>query len=284
MFPPSPHLHPFGSLKERGEHLGTRKNKTLLFQVQAGPEQRGHSWSRFPAARLYGAVYNLHNSGQPSKVWCTHWMDWKTLIGSGKHINRKYYIFLLRLFWHVLSPRPPWSESAFSCVNLTSSKELREYLNSFCYGELGSYTVFHTAGIAVLECQRWTCFLWSRKLFVAWLKSCMCMFGREKGAPVILDLSQMFENWLTSLGLLSLFLFHWFSWVYMLYLLSVSTTQHKFSVLLCKESRLTMAFSHPSNSGNVTFNRSTAVNRIQRTEAKRSPEWCAFSESIFFLH
>lgn len=74
-----------------------------------------------------------------------------------------------------------WSGSAFSCVNLTSSKELRKYLNAFCYGELGSYTVFHTAGVAVLEYQRWTGFLWSRKLFIAWLKVCMCMFGREKG-------------------------------------------------------------------------------------------------------
>lgn len=176
-----------------------------------------------------------------------------------------------------------WSESAFSCGNLTSSKELREYLNAFCYGELGSYTVFHTAGVAVLECQRWTGFLWRRKLFIAWLKLCMCMLGRENGTPIILDLSQMFENWLTSLGLLSLFLFHWFSWVYMLYLLSMSTTQHKFSVLLCKESRFTMAFSHPSNSGNITFNRSTVANRIQKTEANWSPEWCAFSESIFFF-
>lgn len=83
--------------------------KISCFRYRQAPS-RGHSWqggmSRFSAAHLYGAVYNLHNSAQPSKVWCTHWLNWKTLLGSGKHINRKEYIFLLGLFWHVLPSRP----------------------------------------------------------------------------------------------------------------------------------------------------------------------------------
>lgn len=141
--------------------------------------------SRFPAAHLYSAVYNLHNSGQPSKVWCTHWLDWKMLLASGKHINRNSIYSCWDCFDTYCHQghlgHESWSESAFSCVNLTSSKELREYLNAFCYRELGSYTVFQTAGVAVLECQRWTGFFWSRKLFIAWTQVVYVYVWEGKG-------------------------------------------------------------------------------------------------------
>lgn len=43
-----------------------------------------------------------------------------------------------------------------------------------------------------------------------------------------------------------------------------------------------MAFSHPSNSGNVTFNRSTAVNRIQRTRLNGVLNDVPFQSQYFF--
>lgn len=70
VFPFPPHLFPFGSLKESGEHLGSEKNESLLLQVQAGPGAECMAVEAWCLAdHLYDAVYNLHHSEQQSQAW-----------------------------------------------------------------------------------------------------------------------------------------------------------------------------------------------------------------------